>query len=274
MTDQMFKAPQLGTLISLPTAIILSVLFFLPWVELRCDMKEAAKMSGDLSKEMKLVGKGVTLAHANGWELMLGDIIPEQGPADGKEKLSEVVSARPWFVLGLAIPAILLIGGVSILRGNLAFRSWGKTMVALGAVGLLICVLGINVDYADDLIAYNKEKREKLTSSPNMESSYEQIEVEDQVAQILRTGATPVLFSSGVLYLLVIGCGALLLREPVEVATKTPSSILQAPGLGMALQAPLTEESQGLLTEPPPTPPRPTSPPVDFGPSIFTPSKE
>ncbi len=267
MTDRMTIGPQFGTLVSLPTAIILLVLFFLPWLELRCDMKNAAKMSGNFPKDMELEGRGVTLAHASGWQLTVGDIIPELGPSDGKDKLSKVVSARPWFILGLAVPVILLIGGGAILRGKLAFRPWGKAMVALSVVGLSICVLGINVDYAEDLIAYNNENREKLTSSSNMEGAYEQLQVEDQVAQLLRTSATPVLFSSGILYLLVIVCGVLLLREPFDVATETASPIPQAPAAGLGLQAPP-------MDPPPQAPARPSSPPLDFGPSVYTPPKE
>ena len=246
MTDQTSKAPLLGTLISLPTAIMLGVLFFLPWLELRCDMKDAAKMSGDFPKEMELVGKGITLAHASGWQLTFGEIIPEQGPSDGKDKLSKVINARPWFILGLAVPVILLIGGGMVFQGNLAFRFWGKAMIVLGVVGVLLCVLGVNVDYADDLIAYNNEKREKLTSPVNMGGPYEQIQEVDQIAQFLRTGATPVLFSSGILYIIVIGCGFLLLREPYGVAVETV----------------------------PRAPENPTAPPPDFGPSVYTPPKE
>ncbi|MCK5557261.1 MAG: hypothetical protein KAJ01_02715, partial [Candidatus Hydrogenedentes bacterium] len=72
--------------------------------------------------------------------------------------------------------------------------------------------------------------REKLSCPVNMGNTYEQIQVEDQVAQILRTGATPVLFFSGILYLLVIGCGALLLREPFDVPVETvPRALISPP---------------------------------------------
>ena len=246
MTDQTSKAPWLGTVISLPTAIMLGVLFFLPWLELRCDMKEAAKMSGNFPKEMELVGKGITLAHASGWQLTFGEIIPEQGPSDGKDELSKAINARPWFILGLAVPVILLIGGVAVVRGGLVFSSWGKAMIVLGIVGVLLCVLGVNVDYADDLIEYNNEKREKLTSPGNMGGAYEQIQDVDQIAQFLLTGATAVLYFSGILYLLVIGCGVLLLQRVTDVAAETA----------------------------PQEPVGPAAPPPDFGPSVYTPPEE
>lgn len=288
MTDRMTVGPQFGTLVSLPTAGILLVLFFLPWLELRCDMKEAAKMAGNVPaemKEMKLEGKGFTLAHASGWQLTTGDIIPEQGPEEGKDQLSKVVGARPWFALGLAIPVILLIGSFGIVQGKLDFKPWGKGMVALGVVGLLICVLGINVDYADDLIAYNEQKQGNLSCPPNAGGAYGQFQMDDQIASFFRTCATPILFSSVILYVIVIGCGFLLVRKPIADTGESAELGPVAPSAGLGLQAPMMAASPqvasaefGLETpmmEPPPqAPARPSSPPPDFGPSIYTPPKE
>jgi len=119
---------------SIPMAILLLILFFLPWVNLQC--------------------AGMQIGKATGWQLAVGKItvdMPDMGGAKAKQEQGKDPDARPIFFLGLLLPLAILIVGVCSFKGSIGTSPTGVWLTALGAVGLIVMIMAANVDYSDEM---------------------------------------------------------------------------------------------------------------------------
>jgi hypothetical protein len=125
-------AAHAGTVVSLPVGLMLVIFFFLPWLDVKC--------------------QGQKVASASGFQLTIGKasiVNSDMGPSSEKDSSKEP-SARPWFILGLLIPAsVIAIAGMSLV-GRIAPKRLGKYLIYAGLAGLLIMILALNVEYSKD----------------------------------------------------------------------------------------------------------------------------
>jgi hypothetical protein len=166
-----------------PLALVLLILFFVPWVNLTCN--------------------GMELASASGLQLTVGSISPspmlekqmDKEPSDG-----EGPDARPWFIMGLLVPLGLLATCALMLTGRFGLAGGGKILIVLGVVGLLVMILAANVEYRDEMM-------EDQASSDSQGPSDFPISQND-VAKMINTEAGGAVWTSLVLYVLIALMGA------------------------------------------------------------------
>ncbi len=189
---------RLGSLVSLPMALLLVIFFFLPWLKVSCG------------------GMG-EIGTSSGLQITTGDMtskLPEnmgqqgQGVKVEKKDPGEDISARPWAILGLIVPiGILAVAGAS-LAGKLTSANSGGIIVVMAIVGLLVMILAANINYVDDMIEAQKDKQKQQSAGANsaMQANMQK-QMEDQMKQAMRTEGTGILWTSIVFYALLFLAG-------------------------------------------------------------------
>ena len=216
--DQRTMFSRIGSGFSLPMAILLLIFFFMPWAELHCGTMQ--------------------IGEANGWQLTKGDMtsiqpdmsssmpgvkVTKDEGGDGKDA-SESINARPWFILGLIVPIVLLGVGALGLTGKMSSSGAGKALIVLGAIGMVVMLLAANVDYSDE-VAADMEKSQKESAEPEggegeadpLSAGMEKAmgdQMQSQMAGQIQTESTGIVWACLVLYILVVGCGAANLAAP------------------------------------------------------------
>jgi len=117
-----------------PMAIVLLILFFVPWVDLNCSGRPVGSASG-----FQLATGGMTLRQE----------LQEQNQDEAKK--DEGPEARPWFLLGLFVPLALLAVCCLIFLGMLPSISGGTLLALLALVGVIVMILAANVDYREEM---------------------------------------------------------------------------------------------------------------------------
>jgi hypothetical protein len=195
---------------SLPVGLLLGVFFFLPWVSLRCEVPENLPMRDGQKRVNELMV-------ASGWELTTGSVSPGadvDDPEEFREKVGQAQEdksfprARPWFAVGLAVPVLLVLAGLLGLGGAANSQTVGRFMVLLGIAGLVIGLLGLTVDYADEV--FNLQQAESGDSGP---APPNEEKAKEALREALQTRGTVWLWLTIVLYagvILVGGASAVL----------------------------------------------------------------
>jgi len=203
--------PRLLPGVSLPLGIVLVILFFLPWVEMTC--------------------AGTPVGEASGWELTVGEMsmsgnMPEQMRAQQDSGDDEGPDGRPWFILGLIVPAILLLVGALGAAGRLPSKTAGTGLVVLGILGIIVAALAFSVDYADEMTKDDEQQPQTQPADAFAQQMGQQMA--QQMAQI-STETTGTVAVSLVLYVVValLGVGCLLLPMLLPPAAPDP---VAAPG--------------------------------------------
>jgi len=203
-----------GSGISIPTAVIVLILFFVPWLKIRC--------SGPFGPTTIATSTGLQLAQG---EVTLDeDFRQEQEQSDREPKQPD---ARPWFFLGLVLPVAIAAVGALGLSGKLPACSAGVALVLGGVAGLVVMVLAANVAY-DELQGAAGPPRATVRPTPATAAS----QPGDALGQAmgdalgramsegversvkLTTTATAAVWWSLALYVLVAICGAANLALP------------------------------------------------------------
>jgi hypothetical protein len=126
------------SIVSLPAAGLLLILFFVPWVEV-----------SSISANVTASGLQLSVGSVSAEMSFLG-LPPPPGTPDPKK-----VKARPWFFLGLVAP---LLVGVFCLLGLLRMMGTTPFSIALmtaGVAGIVVVILACSVSYAEEeLIGY------------------------------------------------------------------------------------------------------------------------
>jgi hypothetical protein len=157
--------PHAGLIISLPTALLLAGLFFMPWVEVSCSgnvfdvvgIQTPQPMGAELRMSKKLV-------HVTGWQLARGEFTPSDEAFQEMERQEpppgqEVPRARPWVYGCLGVPILIAVVAALGLAGVLTTSSSGKFVGLLALIGLCFCIGVWSMDYlVDDIVAGVEEQ--------------------------------------------------------------------------------------------------------------------
>ena len=213
---------KIGSTVSLPLALLLLIFFFLPWLDLTC--------------------AGNKVADASGWQLVTGNVTPEEMPGQEKDKddPAESIKARPWFILCLIIPIAALLVGLQAVKGGVTAGGAGKALLVLGVIGLVMMIAAASVNYADDVEADMKAKQADQPkpppseAPPGMGAAMEDMgkQMSEQVGAAIKTEPTGVLWLSLVLYILLGACGVANLMLPktaLAAPAATPAPPTQQP---------------------------------------------
>jgi hypothetical protein len=172
------------------------------------------------------------LGEMTGWQLALGQIelsgmmgmMAQNAPK--QEEPDEAIPARPWFLLCLLLPIVgLVVAGLHLAK-VLNSSVLVKSLLAVGAVGLVISLLAFGVNIEDDLEAYEKQKTQQERS-------------QDAMNTVLRTE------TGGYLWAVVILNACLILIALLP--SLLPMKEIRLPSISV-------------------NPPAPTGPPADPGP--------
>ncbi len=201
-------------LASVPTAVALGVLFFLPWTKVSCSSEKV----GSHSPYRRYVsGNGPVLpeitmevGQASGWELARGEFRsdPRLG-VQAQIDAHDVPAPRPWVYAGLALP--VLAGLLGMLAAGGFYRAGLSrliVLIGLGGVGLMVAVS--LVDFTDDIISHIQDQAaQQGRAVPPARVS----QMEAELPQIIQTAPTPWIWISMGLYSVVAVCGLVALGE-------------------------------------------------------------
>jgi hypothetical protein len=200
---------RVGSLVSLPLALLLLIFFFLPWVNVTC--------------------AGQKIGHASGLQLTLGQWSTDMpSPEGGKEDSGP--RARPWFIICLLVCLALLAVGAMGGAGRMGAAPAGKALIALGILGVIMMVVAANVDFSDDIKGSMKEEGGTSGTDPGDQMAKA---MQSKAAEGIKTETAGILWASLVLYLLVAGCGAAnlvlskALPEPITAEPAPPPPPVQ-----------------------------------------------
>lgn len=223
---------KLASWTSLSIGGLMIVLFFLPWVSVHCGM--------------------MRVAEASGWELTTGSISPSSqmeqqaanaGESDEKDDPSDDIDARPWFAMGLVVPALLVLAGAGILGGS---RNGGVILI-LGALGLVVMILATQVDYATDL-TQNAQKDKQPEAGPSTQNEINfgpsDQQMQAMAQQMIQTKTTGVVILGIAAYVVAMICGVAKIvippptrRRGVQVLSETTTDQPPGSNAGEALAA-------------------------------------
>jgi hypothetical protein len=159
---------RLGPVVSAAAAVLLAVLFFLPWVEVNC---AGPRGIGEQAGEPQTV-KGAL--RASGWQLAVGtvtryevDPAGQVQPTDDPNltaEANEAAQSRWWLLLGLLVPLLLGAVGAAGLFGNQNRQAAAKQMIVLSVLGVLVCLLAMATSFEDDFVALQvrREREHRL----------------------------------------------------------------------------------------------------------------
>jgi len=173
-----------------PLAVVLLILFFVPWVDLKCG--------------------STRVGSASGFQLTFGRMTtsPEFDEQRADEKdADDGPDARPWFILGLLVPLALLTVSALMLEGK--WRIPGGTLLTiLAAVGVVVIICAANVDYRDEIAREESSATKPQDSSPI--SSRE-------LSAMLSTETRGAVWASLAFYILIVLLGAAGTALPVAL---------------------------------------------------------
>lgn len=129
-----------GSVFSVPMAVALVVLFFLPWLGVSCQGPNGE----------------IKIGTATGLELAGGELTSDpqlqqmfgESP-ETKEDDAESPNARPWAYLGLAIPMMVILAGMAGLSGRLGAAVLGVLLVLLAGAGVGVMAAAAHVTYPE-----------------------------------------------------------------------------------------------------------------------------
>ncbi len=219
--DNTNPPPRGGLVMSLVSSIGLLVLFFLPWLKLSCNPQAAAGAAGTV-RGMENLPKELTrrtvLAQASGWDLARGRLTPGEpfkGQACSPKQNESGPPAKPWAYAGLALPALAGVLVLLCLSGRITPGSAGKCLVPLGIAGVVLMGAAASMDYVDEAMDEAQGQMSArglpaaaLAAQPQMEAATKEFK------KFLQTKTTPYLWTSLGLYVLIAGCGIIVLGAP------------------------------------------------------------
>lgn len=269
-------------IVSLPSAVALGVLFFLPWLRLSCSaqgMMDAGEMQDAPPFVMSAMGTQ-EIGRASGWDLARGEITPAHGskPPARPDGAPQFPKPRLWVYVGLLLPVLAAIASLLVLGGRMPAGGAGKAMVVLGVAGIVLLLLVSQIDYVDDAVSLQTSGHPPCPAAAQSEAL-----ATSKMKQILKTQATGYLWASMALYGVVAACGLIMAgasqgaggsaykAEPGQ-AFRTESIAARGPVAGAA---PPARHVPGLPAANRPT--QPTAAPrsdglPDFGPSLTAPA--
>lgn len=220
-----------------PLGIVLVILFFLPWLDLRC--------------------QSTRLASASGWQLTVGDVslskqMEEQASAEPEEEQWEGPDARPVFILGLILPLAMLGVSLGMFTGRLG-TTGGAVVAILAVAGIVVMVGATYVDYAEEMQPEPPPEQAEDSDTISLFSEKDEATMEQQMRTMLNTDPRGALWTSLVFYILAAVVGAAAVALPAVM--KRLPAFQPGPGEGGGEAGPPptdAEPTQSESTRPPP----------------------
>jgi len=203
--------PRAGSGLSALLTVVLAVLFFVPWVKVKCN--------GPMGK--------TTVAKATGWQLATGEVTKIEQPRmnsggrtqpSSQDPAAADIDARPWFYFGLLIPLAGVLLSLLSVGGRLALAPAGKALIVVGILGIVVAILAANVDYSDE-IKTPAPPRPQRSGDPGQDlgNAMGQAMMQGMMkpaGKMMVTEPTGAVWWSLVLYVIVAACGATNLVLP------------------------------------------------------------
>lgn len=229
---------RIGAVLPLPAAMVLGVLFFMPWVTLSCDT-QAALQAGEMPvltpEQRQELERNSKLIQASGWQLARGEVTETSDAPiqqNGFEQQGELPSSRVWAYTGLGLPVLLLLISAMRLSGGMPPGKAGGWMIVVGLAGIVLTLVVFSVNYVDDVTSKFESAETADLGHMTMRSRNQlqlaSRQVENQLNDILKTDTTPFLWVSLGLYMLVAGCGLSGANGPEALPLETASRTADA----------------------------------------------
>ncbi len=192
---------RVGSGIALPMALLLVIFFFLPWLNVNCSM--------------------MSFAEASGWQLTVGDLSPtgmvkeDMEKKGEKEKDEDMPDARPWFILGLLAPAVMLVVAALGVAGRINFRNCGFLLIALAVIGILVIILAANVEYSELPQKMKSASQPSSTNNTSIKIGPSNDDMAKMAATQINTSCTGILWWSLAFYVMLVVCGGVVLMSPL-----------------------------------------------------------
>jgi len=225
MNDAKLRPPT-GVFLTLPAAMGLVGLFFVPWLTLSCNPKAVTLPPefGQVTGVPADPKDGVVLARASGWDLARGRLTPAdrfKAQAELARQGNQHPPIKYWAYGGLVLPALLVGVALLCLSGNLTRSGAGKWMLLLGIGGVVLMCVAASMDYMEE--AFDEATDQMAAQGAPMGCPAFQRnldEATDKAKDVLQTRTTPYLWGCLGLYVLTAGCGLMWVgaTDPVRAA--------------------------------------------------------
>jgi len=225
--EQSKRPVSLSVVIPLPVAGVVVMLFFMPWLNVSCETKEAMKAmqaQGEFGlSSVPIPFESQEIAHASGWDLAGGKIAIKSPVQGGEGPLAEqpkTLKQRPWLYLCLAGPVVVLLLSIAAISGNVSTSGAGKGMMLFGVIGVVLMIMASTIDYIDDALDQAKDQAPKCCSMPpgcGFNPSMQQ--AKDEMKAFIKTETTPYLWISLGLHSLTVLCGLGACGAPKDYGT-------------------------------------------------------
>lgn len=209
--------------VSLLMSLGLLVLFFMPWLRVSCNpgaASNAAELRGMEGVPEELT-RPTVLASASGWDLARGELTPDdrfKEQARAAQENDQAPPAKHWAYGGLVLPVLLVGLALLCLSGKLTCSGAGKWMLALGIAGVVLMSVAASMDYIDEAMDQAKDQMAAHGAPVGCPAFQQNVAAAtDQAKEIIQTKATPFLWASLGIYVLIAGCGLVTLGAPQYV---------------------------------------------------------
>lgn len=222
MAPDNFRPPT-GLLVSLPLALGMIALFFVPWFEVSCGGADEFVPRG-MEQYVDVPDEDEVLCTATGLEFAQGDMT---GQYDGMVQLqdgleeNDLPRERSWAYLALGMPALIALLSMLGLIGALPPSAVGKGIALFGLVGLA-CMVGVwSVDYiADDIIVSLKDQAGKSGASVCPKAIFE---ARERLGELIVSRFTPWFYVAMGLHGVTSVVGLAVAAKPGRVALASTS---------------------------------------------------
>jgi hypothetical protein len=255
----------------LPGGLLLLGLFFMPWVNVRCDTDAAAgslHMANVPPGFQEAMAEAEHIGTASGWELAGGDISLSGKYRDDPGLFAEKVpQPRPWMYALLALPVLIAILSFAGLTQMTSPAAAGKWLVSLALFGAAMTAMASRVDIASDMAdsaLEDAEGKARICAAAFNESKKN---AESQLQRVIKTRPTTYVWVSlgGYALVGVFGAAAIVVLgagEPDKpIQASSPPERIAVPNFAMmpknVAQAEEIQFGEELIAKPDPSVPQP-----------------
>ena len=272
---QQESRPQVGLIISIATAVLVGVLFFMPWLSISFDMKGMVQMANP--REGITLGplpdEPLEVARTSGQQLTGGEVtVTEEAKKIGTTMSHEThMPSRTWVYAGLALPALLLLVSAMGLGGKISSVGAGKLLFLLAFTGIVMMYTVSRISYVDDMVDKALEQYDAhepagvpATVRAKIEQSLE--EKAEYFEDVVSTKTTAMLWVTMGAYAVVCVCGVVTIGSPTPASERAIAE--------RSARSPRRDVTRGSPTPRPSFRDRRTCPPgqlPQFGPDLFAP---
>ena len=237
---------RVNLMISVPIAIVLGLLFFMPWLSISFEPKGLV--------EMGTIPEGVTLppelkdtmevARVSGKELTEGAVtVSEKAKEVGTTLSSEThMPSRTWVYAGLALPGLILLVCALALGDKISLVGAGKMMLLLAFAGVIVMYSISRINYVDDMVdkvleMYDENASAGMPAGLRAEMERNMAQRTESLKKVYLTAPTGMLWLTMGAYAAACVCGLTAIR-PARFSHARLQAIASPGALPVAAQPP------------------------------------